>query len=107
MADKVFLENPLAIIADSDLACGFTALGFKPYILGKGNTFEQLIADIIKQNIAVCLVEAGPYHANKAILDNYKNLALPIFIPFSKNAETDLLDKILKDIKLRATGVVQ
>jgi hypothetical protein len=31
-------------------------------------------------------------------------LAFPVFIPLAKNAKTNLLDNIAKEIRLRATG---
>jgi vacuolar-type H+-ATPase subunit F/Vma7 len=106
MVDRELLESPLAVIADADIASVFRALGFKPYALSDTLDFVAIVKDVIAKNIAICLVQDHIYRTHRAIIDNYKNFALPIFIPFAKDMHSDLLEKIVKDIKLRATGVI-
>lgn len=122
MPEEVHLERPFAIVGDEDVVLGFHALGFKVYpvrnlaqdsklIISKGvnvikelEEFSKVLDEAVSQEPAVCLVQDNIYRALEDQINSYKNLALPIFIPFTKDAKTALLDQIVKDIRLRATG---
>jgi vacuolar-type H+-ATPase subunit F/Vma7 len=88
-------EKLLAIVGDEDIAAPFRALGFE--------TLSSL-AEAVKKNYAVCLVQDNIYKAEKIFISNYRNSYTPVFIPFSRDGSTALLDTLLKDIRLRATG---
>lgn len=104
MPDELFSEKTLAIIGDEDIVLGFKALGFKVYPLKEPLEFKIILEDILKNKTAVCLVQDNIYSFAQDEINNYRSLPLPIFIPFAKTAPTDLLDKIIKDIRLKATG---
>lgn len=104
MPDEFLLENPLAIFGDEDVVLGFRALEFKVYPIKEQQDFKAALDEILKNKIAACLVQENIYRKNLDEINNYKNLALPIFIPFSKGDGTQLLDGIIKDIRLKATG---
>lgn len=96
--------NPLVIVGDEDVVSGFGALGFKAYSIKEAAEFIAIAEEIVQSNAAVCLVQDNIYAAAESEIDNYKSLALPVFIPFSKDAQTDLLDSITREIRLKATG---
>lgn len=105
MPEETLLENPLAIIGEEDAVSGFRAFGFKTYSLKTKDEFKSIIDEIARSKIAVCLVEDDIYNLAKEEIDLYKNLPLPVFLPFSRKLlEKDLLNEIVKDIRIKATG---
>lgn len=96
--------NPLAIIGQEDMVSGFKALGFKVYCRQGQKDLSTIFAEIVQQNCAVCLIEDTIYRESEDQINTYKSLPLPIFIPFSKDIEASLLENIIKDIRIRATG---
>jgi vacuolar-type H+-ATPase subunit F/Vma7 len=98
------LDNPLAVLGDKDLVLGFKALGFKVWAAEDSQGYKTALDEIIANRVAVCMVQDNIYQAIKDQINNYKSLPLPVFIPFSKTKDTRLLDGILKDIRLKATG---
>jgi vacuolar-type H+-ATPase subunit F/Vma7 len=104
MPEELIKDNALAVMGDSDAVMGFQALGFKVYAFKEIREFASALEEIVNDKTGICLVQDGLYSALKDKINDYKNLALPIFIPFSKGAGTDLLDNIVKDIRIRATG---
>lgn len=97
--------KPLAIIGDEDMILGFQALGFKIYPLKDQPEFKTILDEIVRTNTAICLVQDNIYRMQQDQINEYRKLPFPIFIPFSKIAKTDLLESIIKDIRLKATGV--
>ena len=104
MAEELTLEKPLAVVGSQDLVLGFSALGFKVYPIGRAQDLEATLEKVLEDKIAVCLIEEDIYTAEKSQINNYQGLALPIFIPFSRTAKTELLDRIIKEIRIKATG---
>jgi vacuolar-type H+-ATPase subunit F/Vma7 len=104
MPETVDLEKPLAIIGEEDVVLGFKALGFKVYPVKEPQEFKVTLDEVMTGKLAVCLVQDNIYRLAQGEINTYRNLALPIFIPFSKGAKTNLLDEIVKDIRLKATG---
>lgn len=104
MPESVSLEKPLVIIGDEDVVVGFQALGFKAYAVKEPQEFKLALDEIIKEASAVCLVQDELYRAQEDQINSYKKLPLPIFIPFAKDTKNALLESIIKDIRLRATG---
>lgn len=96
--------NPLAIIGDEDVVLGFQALGFKIYTAQAPQEFRLILDEIVRSNAAICLVQDNIYSAKLDQISEYKKLPLPIFIPFLKTAKTDLLETMIKNIRLKATG---
>ncbi len=104
MPESAHLEKPLVIIGEEDAVLGFQALGFKVYPIKDPQEFKLALEEVVSQKPAVCLVQEEIYRAQEAQINAYKNLALPVFIPFSKDAKTNLLDELVKGIRLKATG---
>lgn len=104
MPEKIILEKPLVIIGEEDVVIGFKALGFKVYALRDPQEFKLILDEIINQGGVVCLVQEDIYREVEDQINIYKNVALPIFIPFAKDAKMPLLERIVKDIRLKATG---
>jgi vacuolar-type H+-ATPase subunit F/Vma7 len=106
MLDEKNLEKnfAFAIIGEEDVVLGFEALGFKVFAIREPQDFNAVLADATSQKIAIYLVQENIYRAQESQINSYRNFALPVFIPFSKDAKTPLLDTIIKDIRLRATG---
>lgn len=106
MLEKQSLENPLVIIGDEDFISGFRALGFRAYAGDNNVDLAVLFDEMIKNKPAICLVEESFYNILRERINSLRNLPLPIFIPLAKNAKTDFLDDMVKDIRLRAIGTL-
>lgn len=104
MPKEMSLENSLVVVGDEDLVMGFQALGFNVYPVKGLQEFKAILPEIVEKRAAVCLVQENIYQAGDEEINRYKNLPQPIFIPLVKDAKTDLLDRIVRDIRLRATG---
>lgn len=104
MSEKIFLEKPLAILGEEDIILGFRGLGFNTYAVKEPQELRGVLDKILAQRPVVCLVQDNFYSAIEAQINGFKDLMLPILIPFSKQGRIDLLDNILKDIRLRAIG---
>ena len=102
---EVSSGNPFAVIAAEDIVLGFKALGFKVYGVKKEATdLVAVLEEIIKQGTAVCLMQEDIYAKLEEQIKSYAKQPLPVFIPFSKGRDMSLLDKVVKDIRIRATG---
>jgi hypothetical protein len=69
------------------------------------------VEEVVHSKAVICLVQDEVYQQARLALDSYKNLPFPIFIPFSKTMSPhqkfgggDLLDIMIKGIRLKATG---
>lgn len=97
-------DNPLVIVGKEDVVLGFSALGFKTYALKNEQELKSTLDEIVQSKAAICLVEDNFYRIAYAQINNYRQLPLTVFIPFSKTHQTDLLDEMIKEIRLKATG---
>ena len=104
MPENNSAQNALAIIGDEDIVLGFQALGFKVFAVKEPGDYNVALQEAVQQRAAVCLVQDNIYNAAEELIKNYQSLPLPVFIPFSKSEKTDLLDAMVKDIRLKATG---
>lgn len=104
MPENITLENPIAIIGGEDIVLGFKALGLKAYPLKANEDFKIIFDKITEENLSICLVQENIYLANIDYINNYRHLALPIILPFSKDAKANLIDKLIRGIRLKATG---
>jgi len=98
--------QPLVIFGAEDVILGFKALGFHTYPANDATEFKAVLPAAVEGGAVVCLVEESLYQGAPLDIGRYKNLPWPIFIPFARDAKTDLLDKLVKEIRLKATGVV-
>jgi vacuolar-type H+-ATPase subunit F/Vma7 len=106
MLKEAALENSLAIIGDEDVVAGFKALGFKVYPIQNSQDQMQSLAKAVNDRVAICLVQEDIYRSGQDFIGSYRSFTLPIFIPFSKGAKNDLLEGMIKDIRLKATGAL-
>lgn len=104
MPESTHLEKPLAIIGEEDTVLGFQALGFKVYPVKDPQEFKTALDEVMALRPAVCLVEDNIYRAQEGQINTYKHLALPIIIPFTRDAKTGLLEELVKGIRLKAIG---
>lgn len=102
---QVSLAHPLAIVGQEDVVLGFSALGFKVYPAKGPEDFRAILSEIIQAKVGLCLVQDNLYLAFKEEIASYRHLTWPIFIPFSKTLPTDLLEDLIKKIRLKAQGV--
>lgn len=98
------MENSFVVIGDEDWVSGFKMLRFRVYSLRGAEEFKTILEEVLRDKTAVCLVQDDIYSSAQEQINNYRSLPLPIFIPFSKTGQTDLLDGIIKEIRLKATG---
>ncbi len=106
MPDALLSENVLAIAGDEDVVLGFKALGFRTYVLKEAGDFEIIFDELVRDKIAVCLVQDKLYRLAKDVIDSHKDLPLPIIVPFAIDGSTGDLDDLVKNIRLRATGAL-
>jgi len=96
--------NSLVIVGEEDVVLGFKALGFSVRALDEHAQLNSLLQEIVSEGCAVCLIQEDVYRSAKASLDAYRSLPLPVFLPFNKGGAAALLESIIRDIRLRATG---
>ena len=106
MPEEMTLDNPLAVVGDEDVVLGFRALGFRAYPVTAPEEFKTILDQLRQNKTAICLVEEDIYLAAQQEINNHNQPPFPIFIPFSKTGRMNLLDDIVKKIRLKATGVV-
>jgi len=106
MPEDLSKDNAFVIMGEEDVVGGFRALGFKAYALKEQAEFMKVLDEIVRSKMGICLVQDNFYSANEVQINSYKNLPFPIFIPFHKNIEHDLLEGLIKDIRMRATGAI-
>jgi vacuolar-type H+-ATPase subunit F/Vma7 len=125
MPKEISNMRPLAVIGDEDAIMGFGALGFNVYPVKDSENYPLVFEEAMKEGVAICLIQENVYRALMPQINAYRNFALPIFIPFAQletrwikekdkkslagfaqTAKLDLLDEIIKGVKLRATGVL-
>ncbi len=104
MPDTLSTENPLAIIGNEDVILGFKALGFNTYSPGGAEDLKIILANLVKENCGVCLIQDDYYKTAQEDIDYFRSLLLPVFIPFSRDGGMAGLKRRVKDIRLRATG---
>lgn len=105
MPEELF-NTKIAVAAEEDLALGFEALGFTIYPLKAPKDFNSIIDKIVEDKTAICLVQDNVYNACAEKINSYRQLSLPVFVPFSKDTKSIILDDILKKIRLKATGAL-
>ena len=98
------MDNTLAIIGDEDAVLGFKALGFKVYAISESADYKSYLEKAINDKATIYLVQDDIYQDSLELINGYRGLPLPVFIPFSKSTKNVLLDMMLKEIRLKATG---
>lgn len=106
MPEGPFPQPPLAIIGEEDIVMGFKALGFTVFAVKDGSQVSADLEEIISRDVAVCLVQEEFYQAAAPQLLSLRHLALPIFIPFAKDGGMTLVEKLIREIRLKAIGVL-
>lgn len=100
--------NNFAILGEEDLILGFKALGFKTYSVNDEALLEGVLGKIISDKTGICLVSEKFWLKLANQIKNLKIDVFPIFLPFSlgEGKDNKVLDSIIKEIKLKATGKV-
>ena len=106
MPDQAGPLGPLVIIGKPDVVMGFKALGFAVCASDDDAQSAEYLHATVAAGAAICLVQDTVYQAHHDIIDAYKHLPLPVFIPFSDKDRTALLDQMVRDIRLKATGAL-
>lgn len=99
-------DSPIAVVGEGDVVEGFKALGFSVYPAKDGAGCAEILEGILKRKAAVCLVQDTFYKAASDVIAGSRRLPNPVFIPFSKSGRMELLDELVKSIRLRATGAL-
>jgi vacuolar-type H+-ATPase subunit F/Vma7 len=98
-------SDALAVVGREEVIMGFSALGFRPYPAVKPEECREALARAIQDGAAICLIQEEFYPAVREEINRYRSQPLPIFIPFAPDARMNRLDDIVKEIRLKATGV--
>jgi vacuolar-type H+-ATPase subunit F/Vma7 len=104
MADSVVSKNPLAIIGNEEAVIGFKAIGFKVFAVSSESEFKSSFEEVLGTGCVVCLIQEDMFEENYGQISLFKNVPLPVFIPFNKSAKSAVLDKMTREMRLRATG---
>jgi len=107
MPETLLQENSLVIIGDEDIVMGFSTFGFKTYGVKDIKEAKDILDQAVTKRAAICLIQDNIYTFYLDRINDYRKLALPIFIPFNKKGKTDLLNDMTKGMRLRATGKFQ
>lgn len=99
-------DSRLAIIGREDVVAGFSALGFQVFHRQPGDDIATLLDEIARSGAIACLIQDDIYQGQQETVNNYKNLVLPVFIPFSASGRRELLDNLVREIRLKATGAL-
>jgi len=106
MPDEMKLENALAIVGDEDIVLGFRALGFRVYAVKEPGEVKTILGELIENKTGVCLMQDNLYLSAQDVIEEHVDRPLPVVIPFSKDGAMDKLDRLVADIRLRATGTM-
>jgi vacuolar-type H+-ATPase subunit F/Vma7 len=104
MPEEKNMENSIAIIGEEDIVLGFKALGFKVYALKEPEEAKNALEEVVVEKTAVCLVQDDIYQREASRIRAYQSMPLPVFIPFSRDTQENILQGMLQEIRLRATG---
>ena len=99
-------ENHLAILGDEDIILGLRALGFQAYPASTKEEILTALEEMAGAHCALCLVQEDIYALAKEQFDAYESQPLPAFITFSKDGNMKLLEELLRETKLKATGAL-
>ena len=83
---------------------GLQVLGFKAYAVSSKEEILTALEEIARAHCALCLVQENVYSLAKEQFDAYKSQPLPVCITFSKDGNMELLEGLLRETKLKATG---
>ena len=106
MPEEGGINNAIAIVGEEDIVIGFKAMGFKVYPVKDPQEVKIALEEAVGGKSAVCLVQDDIYQKTESQINSYKSLPLPVFIPFSRNEQENLLQEMVREIRLRATGTV-
>lgn len=106
MPERASTVSPVAVFGEEEIVAGFHAIGCAVYAAATGEEFRAALTQALAQGAAICLVQDVLYRQAESAIQAYKGAPLPVFIPFAKSGTTDILGKILKDIRLKATGAL-
>ena len=99
-------QKPLAILGREDNISGFRAFGFQVYPLPDISGLPVLLENIAASGTAVCIVEEDIFRGAKQEFDKYRKEPLPVFLPFSAAGGGGVLEEMIKEIRLKATGAL-
>jgi|OpeIllAssembly_1097287.scaffolds.fasta_scaffold122592_2 vacuolar-type H+-ATPase subunit F/Vma7 len=95
----------MAIIGDADLIFGFRALGMRTFSPRNGEEAKAALAEIVKDEYALCLVHQDWLGAIKEEREEIGRKFCPVILGFSDHrALTDLIERELRAMAVKATG---
>jgi vacuolar-type H+-ATPase subunit F/Vma7 len=97
--------NRMAIIGDADLVFGFRALGVRTFSPRNAEEAKKILAGIVKENYALCLVHEVWLDALKEEREETSKRLCPVVLGFSDyRASADWLGRMVKEAAVKATG---
>lgn len=95
----------MAIIGDADLIFGFRALGVRTFSPRNADEAKKILAGIVKENYSLCLVHQAWLDVLKEEREEIGRRFCPVILGFSDyRASTDLLERMVKEAAIKATG---
>ena len=95
----------MAVIADSDLMFPLRALGILVFAPGSVDEAREILLDVEKKEVALCLLHQSWLEPLKKELDRLEKKFCPVVAGFSDYRQvTDYLGKMMREMAIRATG---
>lgn len=99
MFDKV------AVVGEADMIFAFKALGVKVFSPESLEEAKKIIETLEKENYAICFLHVSLFEPLKEERKALRGKFCPVIVGFSDYRKvTDHLEKMMKDIAIKATG---
>jgi vacuolar-type H+-ATPase subunit F/Vma7 len=95
----------IAVIGAADLVFGLRALGMKTFSPRNADEAKRILAGIVKDNYALCLVHQDWLDALKEEREEIGKRFCPVVLGYSDHrALTDLIERMVREMAVKATG---
>ncbi len=101
----MFRFERVAIIGPADLIFGLRALGLRTFSPRNGDEAKKILAGIAKEDYALCLVHQDWLDVLEEQREEIGKRFCPVILGFSDHrALTDLVEKMVREMAVKATG---
>lgn len=95
----------VAVIGPGDLVFGLRALGMKTFSPRSADEAKRILAEIVKENYALCLIHQDWLDALKEERRALGQRFCPVVLGYSDHrALTDMIESMVREMAMKATG---
>jgi vacuolar-type H+-ATPase subunit F/Vma7 len=95
----------MAIIGAADLVFGLRALGLRTFSPRDAEDAKKILAGIVKENYALCLVHQDWLDVLKEEREEIGRMFCPVVLGYCDHRSlTDLIEKMVREMAVMATG---